>query len=458
MSIEPAQRRTVIIRGRGQTELDTLLPLFAALVERSTPKKVEDFVSSMLVGLQAIFPGQTTKTYRNYLTETIGQLFAMYYIEDGLVEISPLTLKLLGDGDQPAFFKVLVSRMQFPNPMAKKNKYDLEVADGLSVKPLVLVLEVLNEARKNNNDRVSFSEIAYFILNSEPALQGKHESTYIYSVILRSRIKKLALPQFTGSRERQHIKESLSLLVLANLVRTDGELYWTNDKEAAVIEEICLQGSKSSLFRLRQPLEDHEIFQQAWKKNLTDYSTASPLLLETDVSALGAAIPKVAHRLKSKKSTHDIGREGELLVLDYENKALESAFKGKGVVAIDYTAKRGIGFDIESVFHDDPTLLGKAHRIEVKSTLRVTKPALGSSPIPDSFNLTRSEKQAIEIYGDTFSVYRVYLYAGGYIIQILRNPALLGSKGVMKFTPENWTAEYMPSVLGSEHRIHEVTT
>ena len=75
MSLRPSQRRTVIIRGRGQTEMDTLLPISANLVERNTPLAPADFDSAMIKSISAIFPNQTNKTYRNYLTEIIGQLF-----------------------------------------------------------------------------------------------------------------------------------------------------------------------------------------------------------------------------------------------------------------------------------------------------------------------------------------------------------------------------------------------
>ena len=230
MSLRPNQRRTVIIRGRGQTEMDTLLPIFANLVERNTPLAPIDFDSAMIKSISAIFPNQTNKTYRNYLTEIIGQLFSMFYLENNQVELAPLSLKLLEDGDQPAFFKVIVSRLQFPNPSAKKHKFDAEVSDGLGVKPLVLVLELLRVAHEHK-DRVSFDELAFYVLNSFEALTGKHTGSTLYADIQRSRLSKVIIPPFVGSAARQHIKESLNLLALANLIRTDSFEYWINQFE-----------------------------------------------------------------------------------------------------------------------------------------------------------------------------------------------------------------------------------
>jgi len=435
--------------------MDTLLPIFANLVERNTPQTPTLFDSSMIKSLEGIFPGQTNKTHRNYLTEIIGQLFSMFYLENGQIELAPLALKLIGDGDQPAFFKVLASRLQFPNPSAKKNKYDEEVADGLGIRPLVLVLELLLVAH-SHQDRVSFDELAYYVLNSVEALTGLHDGSTLYADILRSRGSNVAIPSFEGSAARQHIKESLNLLVLANLIRTDSLEYWMNQFEIDAIVEICSTGARQGLFRGRNSLETHDEYQQSWKKYLTDISTVPIGIFATQVAALGAVGPQRLVPGKPKRRANDIGREGELLVLDYENAAIEISFPGKGWTAQDYTAKRGIGFDIESIFHSEPKLHGTPHRIEVKSTVRVTKPDLRSAKAPDGFTLTRSEKQAVDTYKETFSIYRIYIYAGGYDIHILRNPSELNQMNIMNFVPDTWSTDYIPSSVSNQSQIVEV--
>ncbi|MFR0953969.1 MAG: hypothetical protein ACLSGK_14790 [Lachnospiraceae bacterium] len=48
------------------------------------------------------------------------KLFGMYYFaEDGMVYESERTQKYLEDNDQPAFLRIYVSKMQFPNGMQK---------------------------------------------------------------------------------------------------------------------------------------------------------------------------------------------------------------------------------------------------------------------------------------------------------------------------------------------------
>lgn len=445
----------MIIRGRGQTEMDTLLSVFASLVERNTPNGPDTFEEQMIGDLKSIFPKQENKTHRNYLTETIGQLFSMFYEDKGSIQMSPLALKLLQDGDQPSFFKVLISNLQFPNPMAKVNKYDSEIADGLGVRPLVLVLDLLRLASAAK-DKISFTELAFFVLNSIPALQGSQSASALYEIILSARLEKLELPSFSGSFARQHIKEALSLLILANFVRSDSEYYWINPLEEPSIVEVCNFAAESELFRVRDTDEKHYEFQQFWKKHLTDYSKVPQAILETDVAALGPADPMVLVKKSGKRKANDIGREGELLVIRYENKALEEAFPGLGFKAMDFTAKRGIGFDIESRFYEPGDLNGMPHRIEVKSTLRVTKPNVRESAVPDSFNLTRSEMIAVDTYLDSFSIYRVYIFAGGYHIHILRNPANLSKDKLVSFIPDTWIAQYVPSKLPEQHPLIEI--
>jgi hypothetical protein len=457
MSLRPLQRRTVIIRGRGQTEMDTLLPIFANMVERNTPLAPADFENAMIRNLEAVFPEYSNKTHRNYLTEIIGQLFSMFYIDEGQVELAPLALKLVNDSDQPAFFKVLISRLQFPNPSAKKFKYDEELSDGLAVKPLVLVLDLLRVAHKHK-DKISFDEIAYFVLNSREALTGMHSGATLYEDIITSRAAKVSIPTFQGSAAKQHIKESLNLLLLANLVRSNSFEYWVNQFETEAINEICKNHATEELFRARDAFESHHEYQQAWKKYLTNISTAPAAILTTNVAALGTAAPLRLVPGKPKRRATDIGREGELLVIDLENAAIDKSFPGKGWIAQDYTAKRGIGFDIESIFHDEPELNGTSHRIEVKSTLRVTKPDIRTAKAPDSFTLTRSEKRAVDEYRESFSIYRVYIYAGGYDVHILRNPFELSGKNILDLSPETWSASYVPAAIPAHYRIIEEVT
>jgi hypothetical protein len=63
---------------------------------------------------------------------------------------------------------------------------------------------------------------------------------------------------------------------------------------------------------------------------------------------------------------------------------------------------------------------------------------------------------AVDTYLDSFSIYRVYIFAGGYHIHILRNPANLRKEKVVNFMPDTWIAQYVPSSLSEEHPLIEV--
>jgi len=438
------QRRTVIIRGRGQTELDNLLPIFCSIVEKSTPQPYSLFESEIIRELTAIIPGQTAKTIRNYYTEILGQLFSTYYVEKGQAEISPLALKLNSDGDQPFFFKVLASRIQFPNPSSKKHKYEEEVNDGLGVRPLVLVLQVMREVEKTKT-RTTFIEIAYHILNSLDAQRGTLSPKQICDRILRARTTKFIYPSFEGSFARQHIKESLNLLYLANLIRHDSTEYWLNPFENQAIDSICSLSASSALFRAKSSLESHQEFQNSWKKHLTRISDLEIQDLQTNVASLGSARPMRLVSGKPRRRATDIGRDGELLVIDIENHSLDKAFPGSSFEAIDLAHVRGIGYDIESLFHEGGAKHGQTHFIEVKSTLRVTKPELSKLSVKDNFTLTRSEKLAADIYKEQFSVFRVYIYTDGYSILKFNNLPNLANTSLLVLAPENWNVEYDPS-------------
>jgi hypothetical protein len=265
----------------------------------------------------------------------------------------------------------------------------------------------------------------------------------------------VALPDFHGSRNQQQMKELLKILLLANLIQTNSQNYWLNSLEMAAIDAICESSAIANLFRQRSANESHKDFQNSWRKQLGDVQSVPYDTFATSVASLGVKAPTRVTTSRQRRHSAEIGREGELMVLELENQALEKAFPGRGLAAQDLTAIRGIGFDIKSFFHNETSLMGEDHHIEVKSTKRVTRPSLGSVQMPDSFTLTRSEMKALETYKEHFSIYRVYLYSGGYVCHVLRNPSKLHEIDTMTFAPDNWTVEYLPSDIPEYSQIIE---
>ena len=88
----------------------------------------------------------TEKTLDNHRTEIAGKLFGMYYIDNQkVVHISERTLKLLEDNDQPAFFKDLCLKMQFPSGMNRKDYVLPLLHSDINIRQLCFLIAVLKE-------------------------------------------------------------------------------------------------------------------------------------------------------------------------------------------------------------------------------------------------------------------------------------------------------------------------
>lgn len=120
------QYRCIIIRGKSQKEIDDLLPAYAKVIEDITPCEEEKFCQKFneLLAPYLSADKRIKKTLDNHRTEIAGKLFGMYYTEEnGYVYASDRTKKFLKDNDQPAFFKDLCYKMQFPNGMQKPQTF-----------------------------------------------------------------------------------------------------------------------------------------------------------------------------------------------------------------------------------------------------------------------------------------------------------------------------------------------
>ena len=120
------QYRCIIIRGKSQKELDNLLPAYALVIDDICPCAREEFENRFNGELARILHGKNAdtvalkKTLDNHRTEIAGKLFGMYYLAaDDVYYASERTKKFIADSDQPAFFKDICYKMQFPNGMNK---------------------------------------------------------------------------------------------------------------------------------------------------------------------------------------------------------------------------------------------------------------------------------------------------------------------------------------------------
>lgn len=116
------QYRCTIIRGKSQKEMDDLLPAYAKVIDEICPCSADEFETKFNNAFQLYLPesDRIKKTLDNHRTEISGKLFGMYYFsKDGRVYESERTQKFLEDNDQPAFFKDICYKMQFPNGTQK---------------------------------------------------------------------------------------------------------------------------------------------------------------------------------------------------------------------------------------------------------------------------------------------------------------------------------------------------
>ena len=133
--------RCTIIRGKSQTDLEDLLPLYANMVHKYCPATEAAFKQGCRRDLSRVLFGTNSyetlsrsnqKTVDNHLTEIAGTLLGLYYpsIENGTTYINEsASCKYLFDfNDFPTFFKNLCLNFQFTNG-AKSAKYVQEDID-----------------------------------------------------------------------------------------------------------------------------------------------------------------------------------------------------------------------------------------------------------------------------------------------------------------------------------------
>ena len=163
------QYRCTIIRGKSKKEMDDLLPAYALVIDEVCPCTHDSFEQLFNNAFERFLPesDRIKKTLDNHRTEISGKLFGMYFFaDDGMVYESERTQKYLEDSDQPAFFKDICYKMQFPNGMQKVSTTVLQrVQDGISLRPYAFILKLLQIAKTAKVD-ITKRNIGYYVLNS----------------------------------------------------------------------------------------------------------------------------------------------------------------------------------------------------------------------------------------------------------------------------------------------------
>lgn len=452
------QYRCTIIRGKSQSEMDNLLPLYAKIIDSVCPCKSDDFASAFNNAFSAaLVITPTKKTLDNHRTEIAGKLFGMYYIyDDKTVYPSERTLKFLSDSDTPAFFKDICYKMQFPSGSASWRKSENQqtlvdqISNSLCVRQFPFLLKVLLLAR-SNNITLTKKEIGYYILNSLDVLQGKATPLEVYDAIASDRASwsEAVRDPGSGSYAMQHITEQINLLELANLIIVSNGEVALNPREMDTIQIFAEKYADKPEFDVYaydlERTDDRKRFYADWSFYFSCLSDKVKAF-DTTAEALGVTVSTPSADEDDddaeKDSTVEIGDEGEKYVYEYEKRRVtEFNFRLAGKV-IHLGKTRGLGYDIQSVVAKEGETAEFVKYIEVKATKRVTVPDINDTAWIDTLNITRNEWVASQQHRGSYSIFRVYFVRDSVIMYVLTDIAQKHDNGVIQAVPTTYRLDF----------------
>lgn len=463
------QYRCTIIRGKSQTEMEDLLPLYANIVHKYCPCGEDAFRKSAYSDLSyALFhvrdynslSENNFKTVKNHYTEIMGVLLNLFYptfdedANEVIIHESESCRFLIDHSDFPTFFKNLCLNFQFPNGEKKATVVKKEVDLGIRLKPFCFVVKLLFIAQ-SNKQLLSKQEIGYYVLNNLDVLQGKVTAQEVFDRIMSDRTNGVKRNKLSGSNEWQHIKEQFNLLELANIVEHDSERIWLNNDEANAIA-LFIKSLREPYFNVQSynlsTIEGRKLMILEWKE-YNGHFNAELLITSTPASL---PISKKEELMASKtaiKSTTDLGDEGEAFVFKLEQDRVR-AFKERLVNKVLLLGKtKGLGYDITSIEADENSRNPEfARYIEVKSTKRITRPSFNQS-WADSLNITRKEWIAAEQFGSAYNIYRVYFTKNEVIVVRIQNPFALSQEGKIDVIPTIYQMDFGSDVIQTRYPI-----
>lgn len=434
------QYRCAIIRGKSQKEMDDLLPVYALVVSTVCPCSVDDFETRF--NNEFIKYRQdadvTKKTLDNHRTEIAGKLFGMYYkSSDGMVYESDRTKKYLVDSDQPAFFKDICFKMQFPNGMQSVHTLIEHIRNRINIRPNAFVLKLLLLARQTSTD-ITVEEIGYYVLNSQDVLQGKASPEEVLREIRKAHVqrieRRITVPGKQSSYTYQHIREQINYLEVANLVRIDDERrICLNMREAETINLFAACWSKPPAFDVYSydlsTVAGRKEFALDWVEYFSKLSEvadrfstkASALIREDEADYTTPPDRPQPGQGEGHENLTELGDEGEEIVYQYEKARVKTYNPRLANKVIPLGRQRGLGYDIQSVIAEPGEREEFVKYIEVKSTKRVTPPDSSDFSWTDTVNMTRNEWIAAMQHKEFYSVYRLYFSRAGVTAFVLDN-------------------------------------
>lgn len=454
------QYRCTIIRGKSQKEMENLLPTYANIVEKICPIESKEFgkqFNKELAKVMRLDLEKDKKTIDNHRTEIVIKLFGMVFKDsEDIIYMSERTQKYIADNDQPAFFKDICYKMQFPNGMDKIQTLKDRIENKIGINQIVFILHLL-KAFNNIGENVSKDELGYYVLNSKEVLQGKIKPTEVMDTIIEQRKKNDKRKVFVEGKESsyylQHINEQINLIVLANLVRIDKNYIYLNTAESKTINFFLEKDWKNIGFNIyKYNLKEDEAQKMLyfdWQVYYSKLSTKNDTIFNTEVSSLQIDIGNILNIKQIKPTVGKIalGDDGEGFVYEYEKNRV-SKYNHRFVGKVIHLGKtRGLGYDIQSVIAEKGDREEFVKYIEVKSTKRVTEPNLEEEDFLDTINLTRNEWVAAEQHKEYYSIYRVYFTAKKTIVYVIENPASKKNEGKIYVVPTNYRLDFTKTAI-----------
>lgn len=448
------QYRCTIIRGRAKNDMDNLLPAYAKILDKICPCNYADFKEQFNRELQKLLPVSTEKVLSNHRTEIVGKLFGMYYIdEEGDIHISKRTEKLLKDGDQPAFFKDICYKLQFPNGMDKPQKLLRDVAHNLKIRQCVYVISLLALAEKANVV-LSREEIAYYVLNALEVLQGKVPPEEVIQAVVKDRAKGIekavSVKGKAPSYTHQHTNETFNYMELANLVKTEANFVYLNKGEKATIDFMASSWKTPLFFDVYKydlnSKDDRDQMYFEWQLAYSSIDESTAKAFETPLTAIvSQKEDSIVEAIISGKGEDllKLGDDGEIYVYNLEKNRVKLVNSKLANKVLFFGKTKGLGFDIQSVRAVPGPKAEYATFIEVKSTKRVTIP---DGDLQDSVVLTRNEWVAAEQHKDDYFIYRVYFTPGKVFVYGITNPVSKSEEGIIVATPLTYRIDFLVKV------------
>lgn len=456
------QMRCDFIRGKSQKEMDDMLPLYAKTINSICPCSEDSFPALFDAELSKQLPSASGKTLANHRTEIAGSLLGLYFEDNGQIYESERNKKFLTDSDQPALFKDVCFKHQFPTGVQKMGTVCIKAIAGINFRPYPFILKVLGMAEAAGISMTTL-DIGYYILNAADVLKGNATADEVFEVIKSDKYHGIARSIPSGGKASsyvfQHIREQLNYLELANLIFIDHDMkVHINHYEEDTVSIFTAEYGKPLLFDFSSydldSTEGRNEAHSAWRKY---YGTLSQPAIVGNFATKASAIlnvpstPNSAQQTETPQttSTVEIGDEGEEVVFKYE-KTRVKAYSARLVNRVLSLGKtKGLGYDIQSVVAEPGPTAEFSKYIEVKTTKRVTAPDVEDESWFDNFTITRNEYLAASQHKNLYFIFRVYFTRSGITFHVIGDVLKKAEDGKIEIVPLTYRVDFTGKSIDS---------